>query len=161
MKKNEPQKQAASERPKKSVANLFINLLLIILAVIIIFMSYSLVNKFSSNNNQEDLTENIEVASEIVQVEVLNGCGIAGVAERFTDFLRSNNFDVVGTGNYISFDIDYSLIIDRTGNMANAKKVAKALNINDKNVIQQINNDYFLDVSLIIGRDFEKLSPFK
>ena len=161
MKKNDSPKPPTSEKPKSSVSNILINFLLIILAAIIIFMSYSLVNKFSAGNSEEEITDNPEVASAIVQLEVLNGCGESGVAERFTDYLRSNNFDVVSTGNYISFDIDHSLVIDRTGNLANARKVAKALNINDINVIQQINNDYLLDVSLIIGRDFDNLSPFK
>ena len=51
--------------------------------------------------------------------------------------------------------------MDRTGKKINAFKVAEALGIDPKNVIQQINNDYFLDVSLIIGRDFNHLKPFK
>ncbi len=75
--------------------------------------------------------------------------------------LRQNNFDVVQIGNYRSFDIDNTLVVDRTGKKINALKVAEALGIDPKNVIQQINNDYFLDVSLIIGRDFNHLKPFK
>ncbi|MEJ2617528.1 MAG: hypothetical protein P8Z35_21420, partial [Ignavibacteriaceae bacterium] len=63
------------------------------------------------------------------------------------------------TGNYISFDVDKSMVIDRTGNKANAIKVADALGIDHKNIIQQINNDYILDVSLIIGKDFKQLKP--
>jgi hypothetical protein len=50
--------------------------------------------------------------------------------------------------------------VDRTGDKANALKVAEALGVDSKNVIQQINNDYFLDVSLIIGKDFNRLKPF-
>jgi hypothetical protein len=64
-------------------------------------------------------------------------------------------------GNYKSFDIDETLVVDRSGNMANAKKVAKALGIKEANVIQQVNKDYFLDVSLIIGKDYIKLNPLK
>ena len=63
------------------------------------------------------------------------------------------------TGNYISFDVDKSMVIDRTGNKANAIKVADVLGIDHKNIIQQINNDYILDVSLIIGKDFKELKP--
>ena len=64
-------------------------------------------------------------------------------------------------GNYVNNDMDESLIIDRTGNMANAYKVAKALGIKNQNVIQQLNKDYFLDVSIVIGRDYFNLAPFK
>ena len=102
-----------------------------------------------------------QAASDMIQVEVLNGCGVSAIGDRFTDFLRNNNFDVVKNGNYISFDIDESLVIDRTGNMANAYKVAKALGIKNENVIQQLNKDYFLDVSIVVGRDYFNLAPFK
>ena len=82
-----------------------------------------------------------------------------GVAEKFTDFLRRRNFDVVQSGNYRSFDIDNTMVIDRSGNKANAEKVADALGIERKFIIQQLNNDYFLDVSLVIGKDFNQLNP--
>jgi hypothetical protein len=53
------------------------------------------------------------------------------------------------------------MVIDRTGNKANAKKVADALGVKDVKIIEQINNDYFLDVTLVIGRDFNQLKPYK
>jgi hypothetical protein len=45
--------------------------------------------------------------------------------------------------------------------MANAFKVAKSLGIKNENVIQQLNKEYFLDVSIVIGRDYFNLTPFK
>ena len=53
------------------------------------------------------------------------------------------------------------MVIDRTGNMQSAYKVAAALGIDKKNVIQQVNDNYFLDVSLVIGKDYNKLKPYK
>jgi hypothetical protein len=103
--------------------------------------------------------ENQGVPSEIIQVEVLNGCGIEGTADRFTDFLRNQNFDVVKTDNYLRFDVEETLVIDRIGNLANALKTGEVLGIERKNILQQINEDYFLDVSVIIGRDYYKLKP--
>lgn len=114
------------------------------------------ISAITSGNDDSDLNK----TSRIIQLEVLNGCGITGIAEKFTNFLRENNFDVVQIGNYSSFDIDNTLVVDRTGNKDNAYKVAESLGIDSKNVIQQINNDYFLDVSLIIGKDFNRLKPF-
>ena len=64
-------------------------------------------------------------------------------------------------GNYISFDIDKTMVIDRTGNKANAEKIAEAIGVDKKNVIQQLNKEYFLDVSIIIGKDFNQLNPLK
>lgn len=92
---------------------------------------------------------------------MLNGCGVSGVADTLTEYLRNHNFDVVQIGNYISYDVEKSIVVDRTGNMINAFKVADTLGIDHKNVIQQMNNNYFLDVSLIIGKDFNNLKPYK
>ncbi len=94
-------------------------------------------------------------------MEVLNGCGLLGAADKYTDYLRRCRFDVVQIGNYISYDIEKSIVIDRTGNMFNAFKVADSLGIDYKNVIQQMSSKYFLDVSLVIGKDFNSLKPYQ
>jgi hypothetical protein len=95
----------------------------------------------------------------VIQVDVLNGCGSSGAASTFTAYLRARGFDVVEVGNYKSFDVKRSLVIDRAGNPANAEKVAYALGIGKTNIIRQINHDYFVDVSVVIGRDFPSLKP--
>ena len=64
-------------------------------------------------------------------------------------------------GNFSASDIKNSFVIDRAGNMKNAKRVASSLGINEKYVIQQINKEYFLDATVVIGRDFNELKPFK
>jgi hypothetical protein len=139
--------------------NIFLNVIIVLLAAFVIFLSYSLFTKITDLTSGEDETE-LNKTARIIQLEVLNGCGISGIAEKLTNYLRQNDFDVVQVGNYRSYDIDNTLVVDRTGNKNNALKVAEALGIDSKNVIQQINNDYFLDVSLIIGKDFNRLKPF-
>jgi hypothetical protein len=124
-------------------------------------MLYSIYIKLSDTGENDLAQTSNQTASDIIQVEVLNGCGVGGIGDKFTNFLRTNSFDVVNIGNYYSFDIDESLVIDRTGNMANAYKVAKALRIKNENVIQQLNKDYFLDVSIVVGRDYFNLTPYK
>ena len=146
---------------KKSTVNISMNVLIFFLAALIIYMTYSIYVKLWGAEKNIDELENAQTPSEIIQVEVLNGCGIGGIADMFTDYLRDQTFDVVNSGNYVSFDINESLVIDRIGNMANARKVAESLNINKKNVIQQLNDDYFLDVTIIIGKDYYKLKPLK
>jgi len=159
--KERTQSDKQSQKPTGKTANIFLNLIILLLAGLIIFMSYSLVTKINSLGSGDEDTSEANKPSKIIQLEVLNGCGIGGVADKITSYLRQNNFDVVQMGNYSSFDIDNTLVVDRTGKKINALKVAEALGIDPKNVIQQINNDYFLDVSLIIGRDFNHLKPFK
>ncbi|MEW6507023.1 MAG: LytR C-terminal domain-containing protein [Bacteroidota bacterium] len=146
---------------KTSTNNLFLNIAIFILLTLILFMSYSLYLKLTNPKGEYKNISESKSVSEIIQVEVLNGCGVSGIADRFTDFLRSNKFDVVNMGNYIRFDMDETIVIDRTGNKANALHVALALGVNKENVIQQLNNDYFLDVSIVIGRDYYTLQPLK
>ena len=145
---------------KQSTANISLNIIIVLLAVIILYMSFSIFSKIDEKR-QLDLQNQRNAKSSIIQVEVLNGCGVSGVADQFTNYLRQHHFDVVQMGNYISFDVEKSIVIDRTGNMANAFKVADTLGVGRKNVIQQKNNNYFLDVSFIIGKDFNSLKPYQ
>lgn len=158
---NGKKKSSNSAGLKSSTYNLLLNISIFLLASVIIYMGYSIFIKLSNDRNKFEDQASDQIASDIIQVEVLNGCGVSGVADRFTDFLRTNNLDVVKSGNYISDDVSESLVIDRSGNMANAFKTAKTLGIKSENVIQQLNKDYFLDVSIVIGRDYFNLTPFK
>ena len=142
-----------------SHSNKLVNSVIIILCIIIISLGYSLSKKILSGSSSEVERIYTQKGSPVIQVEVLNGCGIPVAADNFTSFLRQRHFDVVQIGNYISFDIEKSMVIDRVGNIANADRIADSLGISRKNIIQQINKNYFLDASVVIGKDFETLKP--
>jgi hypothetical protein len=97
----------------------------------------------------------------VIQIDVLNGCGDTGMAGKCTAFLRARGFDVVEIRNYKTFDLSESLVIDRAGNRDNAERVAYALNVRKENIIQQINQDYYVDVSVVIGKDYRTLKPYQ
>ena len=92
---------------------------------------------------------------------MLNGCGKSGVAEKLTDYLRAEGFDVVRLGNYRSFEIEKSIIISRNEKIQNAEKVASVVGLKNENVIQQINPEYLLDVTFILGKDYKQLIPLQ
>ena len=92
-----------------------------------------------------------------IQIEVLNGCGVAGLATSFTNSLIDNGFDVVESGNFETFDISETMVIDRSGNMENARRVAQALGVAEQNIIHEISPDYFLDATVVIGSDYKKM----
>ena len=152
-----PGKPESNSEAKKSTTNLFLNIIIIFLIAVVAFLSISVVNKIKSNGNKVVPSESRTVPAAIIQLEVLNGCGVAGAAEKITDYLRNNHVDVVQMRNYTSFDIEKSLVIDRTGNKLNAEKIADLLGIDRKNIVQQISTDYFLDISLVIGKDYNQL----
>ncbi|MFI5251821.1 MAG: LytR C-terminal domain-containing protein [Bacteroidota bacterium] len=93
----------------------------------------------------------------VVQLDVLNGCGAKGIGSKITTYLRGSGFDVVEMKNYKTFHVNQTMVVDRVGNLETAKQVARALGIDDKNIIQQINPDYYVDVSVIIGKDYTDL----
>lgn len=160
--KNRNKKKSASNAELKvNTKNIFLNIVIFLLGALILYMAYAIVVKIAHKGGGQEAAAQMQTPANIIQVEVLNGCGVGGVGDRFTDYLRNNKVDVVNVSNYSSFDIDRTMVIDRTGNLANAKKIASMLGINEENVIQQINNDYFLDVSLVIGKDYNKLKPIK
>jgi hypothetical protein len=168
LKKSKESSKKSSDKVdvKSSSKNLFLNTAIILLGIIIVYMLYSIITKILLKKSEDEYTGSQRPAADIVQMEVLNGCGIDGVAQKFTDYLRKDNFDVVNVSNYILNnimvnDISHTLVIDRIGNKANAVKVADELGIKNEYIIEQINNNYFLDVTLIIGRDFNQLKPFK
>ena len=153
-----PPSGGKNSNQKSSTSDLFLNVIILLLGIVILVMAYSLFSKLFSSKDDFSSGKNKQTA--MVQVEVLNGCGVSGIADKITDYLRKHNFDVVQTGNYTSFNMDKSLVIDRTGNKVNAEKVAAALGIDRKNIVQQINNDYLLDCSIVIGRDYFQLKPY-
>ena len=151
-----------TKKKQLSPKNLFLNIVIALLAVVVFFLLYSFITNAIVDKPVEWTTETAnkgDAAGEIIQLDVLNGCGVSGIAQDFTDFLRKRNFDVVQSSNYKTFDVEQSLVIDRTGDLAAARKVAYALGIDEKNIVQQINPDYYLNVSVVIGRDYAKLKP--
>ncbi|RMH68988.1 MAG: LytR family transcriptional regulator [Gemmatimonadetes bacterium] len=93
-----------------------------------------------------------------VRVEVLNGCGLPGVAKTVTDYLRDHGFDVVNIDNARSFHYEETVIIDRVGDRSFAELVGKT--IKSHNVIQQQDPARLLEVTLIIGQDYPELFSF-
>ncbi len=131
----------------------FLNISILVLSFAVIFLGYSLLSNIKAIYSQAETSDSL-LQSGVVQVEVLNGCGVSGIADKFMDILREKNFDVVNLGNYRSFDIDKTIVIDRSGKIKSAEYLAEIIGIEKWNVIQQKNKNYFLDVSLIVGKDY-------
>lgn len=137
-----------------------LNVLIALLAVVVAYLAYSFVHRSFIEPPVDVKRANVS-AGQVIQIDVLNGCGIGGAAQSFTGYLRARGYDVVEMKNYKTFDVKESLVIDRGGNVETAKKVAYALGVNEQNIIQQINPDYFVDVSVVIGKDYQSLKPYQ
>ncbi len=143
------------ESPKHLFLNSVIGFLGVLLLVLLVALfSRILYPRIVSDRVQEDPA----LISEVIQLEVLNGCGITGIATRFTDRLRDYGFDVVETGNYDNFDVSNTFVVSRSGQMQNAYRVADALGISRQQVLREQAPEFYLDVTLIIGSDYESLN---
>lgn len=142
---------------------LALNLGIIVLGIVVLFLLYSFIdNTFIHKPVEWRTGEGGRTASgEVIQLDVQNGCGVSGVAQRFTDYLRKRNFDVVQSSNYSTFNMEHSMVVDRIGDIASARKVAYALGIPENRIVQQINADYQIYVTVVIGRDYQQLNPYQ
>jgi hypothetical protein len=90
----------------------------------------------------------------IGRIQVLNGCGIDGAADKTTDFLRKNRFNVVNTGNAPSWNYEFTLVISHIKDMNVARQVASTLST-DRIVLMR-KEDRAYDVTVILGPDYEE-----
>ena len=154
------EKKISNDKKKEYLSkNLILNASILILILINSILAYSVFNAIPFNDSDDNYLEDSTRVK--IQVEVLNGCGVSGVAEKLTDYLRTNNIDVVNLGNYRSFEIENSIIIGRNEKIQNAEIVAAIVGLDNRNIIQQINPDYLLDVTFVLGKDYRNLIPLK
>jgi LytR cell envelope-related transcriptional attenuator len=154
------EKKISNDKKKEYLSkNLILNASILILVLINSILAYSVFNAIPFNDSDDNYLEDSTRVK--IQVEVLNGCGVSGVAEKLTDYLRTNNIDVVNLGNYRSFEIENSIIIGRNEKIQNAEIVAAIVGLDNQNIIQQINPDYLLDVTFVLGKDYRDLIPLK
>ena len=95
-----------------------------------------------------------------IRVEVLNGCGVPQVAARLTRQARELGMDVIHEGNADHFGYLHTLVIRRGGDPEQARQVAAALGI--PHIIEQQTTNAFrlADITIVIGRDFERIKLF-
>lgn len=143
------------------IGGLLLSLGLAVAGVLALVLLYSFATRFLAPDTSPVRTENpTGLLGDIVQVEVLNGCGESGIAGQVTQFLRDHDFDVVSSGNYVDFDQAQSLVIDRVGNREAALRVAAILGIDEAYVREEPGAGYYVDASVVIGQDYPSLRAF-
>jgi len=98
------------------------------------------------------------VSFDGLRLQVLNGCGVKGLARIITPGLRAQGFDVRETRNASHFRHEHSALIDRTGDLAMARAVADSLGIHPSRVSSEMaENLADIDLTLIVGADYQQL----
>ncbi len=102
-----------------------------------------------------------------IKVEILNGCGIKGIAGKTSEYLRSKyRIDVVRSDNADRYDYSKTTIIGRNEDLNKILSVSEAfgLSINNTDHIQHVPDETLgVDVTIILGKDinsFQTISQY-
>jgi len=166
-----------SKRPRKrkDIQGTLINSGIVILSLLLIAFIFSFSNRQIQTGVPIKVTfpEPIETPGPAVNiyelnpvldidVEVLNGCGVPGLAGKVSEFMRTHNVDVVRSENADHFNYDKTQIILRNENRDGLKIVAESFGFDVKNssrVLHLPDEQLSVDITVIIGSDFGSLKP--
>ena len=165
-----------AQRRRKSDDNIEIKNVLINIAIgglffLVIGFFVSLVdNLFFDNGRAQDRpdlaalitkTKYEEITGHKITVEIHNGCGIPKLANLYTEFLRSEGFDVIDSRNANNFDYTKTQILHHQGDKARALSLSKTMKI-DESLITKKKTPYLIhDLTLILGCDYQQLNSYQ
>ncbi|MCK5742565.1 MAG: LytR C-terminal domain-containing protein [Chlorobi bacterium] len=143
----------------KKILNIVI---IVIMTIVVVAMAAALINRIISPPVDATIDDDIKkrTVEEVIQINILNGCRVKGLAGQAKKYLHARDFDVVDVGNYKD-SIAQSIVIDMLGDLSSAKKVAYALGINDSLIIEEIDSSMFIRSTVVLGADYKELKPFK
>jgi hypothetical protein len=104
--------------------------------------------------------DKIHVVNPSYQIDVLNGCGVRDVAYKVTMYLRERGFDVIDYGNFSRSDVERSFIVDHVNKPDTARLIARVLGIAGDRIFNS-RRDYYNEFTVVIGKDYLRLKPFK
>jgi hypothetical protein len=104
--------------------------------------------------------ENTSSPAEVpkpIHVEVLNGCGVKGLASKTADFLRGKGYDVRDFKNAAHDRYQHTTILVRGGNRAAGEMLAALISLPLEMVIVQPDSSLIdIDVTLLLGKDYRQ-----
>jgi hypothetical protein len=169
-------KKKSKKGSRKDLQGTIINSAIVVLSLLLVAFIFSFTTKQTHNGVPIEITfPNIpepRLAVEIyekkpvmdIEVEILNGCGVVGLASKVSDLLRDNNIDVVRSENADNFNYTQTMLILRNENLEELNYVAKSLGLNpteDPRVIHQPDESLSVDLTLILGKDFSSIKSIQ
>lgn len=171
-----PSHKRSKGKARRDVQGTLINSGIAVLSLLLIAFIFSFGNRQTRSGvpievRFPSLPDSTKLATEVyeknpvleIDVEVLNGCGEPGLASKFSNYLRSEQLDVVRSDNADHFDYTATFLIQRNENVEGMKLVAEALGFDVSNPSQvKVETDANLDVdvTLIIGKDYASIKSF-
>jgi hypothetical protein len=145
---------------RRAVQGKIVKGLLIVLCVAFSITIYVLANRNTPINSEEKEILPA-VNGQSLEVEVLDGAGSMRAAQYVTDILRTQGYDVVEMKKNNGELEERTIILDRSGNLDAARKLATALGVAQDKVFQKIDHNVYLDVTVVLGKDYSHLKVFQ
>ncbi len=157
---------------KQNQQNLILNTAIGILGFILLGFIYSFTKNnthlgvpvevsFPNQNQPRELAANVYERNPIhqIKVEILNGCGIKGIAAKTAEFLLlEHQVDVIKSDNADNHDYPNTLIIGRNEKIEGIELICKSFGVplDNKNIIQHKPDETLgVDVTVILGQDIQ------
>lgn len=110
------------------------------------------------------VSKTVDRPSHRVRLQVLNGCGETGLASRVADKLSGYTDEelevrIVDTDNFDVMEVPESFLISRTRSTTDAEVLARKLGLDPSDIeYKPLENNYrHVSVTLVLGKDFERL----
>ncbi len=110
------------------------------------------------------VSKTVDVPIQSVRLQILNGCGTRGVADRVAKAVPSRiqlplEASVVEVYDFRAYDVKKSFLISRERDLSLSRELALQLGLDGENIIfEPLENNYRnINVSLVLGDDFEKI----
>jgi hypothetical protein len=167
-------KKSPRRKKKQETSSPLLNGIIVGLTLVILIFLFSVIQKQQPVPVQQDLAagnlEQIPTAvlsyqeqlkDEMnVRVEVLNGCGIQGLAARTKLLLNRKGVDVISTGNAPNHNYNRTTIYIHGDNFEKAEKIKKIMGITSDPLLDEYKSDVPCDLTIILGHDYTDLSIF-
>jgi hypothetical protein len=94
-----------------------------------------------------------------IRIEILNGCGQAGIARRTKAYLQEKGYDVLSIGDASEHFVRTIIVERRSSNNTNARSLARTLRLDESSVTRHLDSLSPVWVTLIIGDDYVDYLP--
>jgi hypothetical protein len=100
-----------------------------------------------------------------INLQVLNGCGEAGIANVLADqiemaFRQPLTVRIVDTDNFDRFDVEKTFVISRASDLTAATLLAQQIGLSDAVVYREIEDNYLdIGATLVLGKDYDVIFP--
>ena len=159
-------------RKKRAHISLFNNLVILSLFILVFGFLGSMLDRLLFNNgslplSKKDLSEMIASTKyelrtgHKIEIEIQNGCGVAGLANIYTDFLRAEGYDVLDSKNAQHFSYSQSLILHHNDDYERALSLANTMGVSESQISVLEDENKLHDLTLIIGQDYRSLRSYE